>query len=94
MGIISFSTKENIALVYPNPIKDIATLEYLLEKPEILTIQLTDLNGQLLKTYLQNKPQKADTYQQQIDLPIDLPTGMYFIRLSSPNGETMIKVVK
>jgi len=87
---IDLFLKNDAVLVYPNPIKDVATLEYSLEKPEILTIQLTDLNGQILKTYLQNQPQKAGTYQQQIDLS----TGMYLVRLSSPNGQMMIKVVK
>jgi len=35
-----------------NPIQETATLKYLLEKPENLTIQLMDVNGRLLKTYL------------------------------------------
>lgn len=79
---------------YPNPIKNTSTLIYTLENPENLTIQLTNLNGQILKTYLQNQPQITGTYQQPIDLPSNLPQGMYLLRLSSPNGQTVIKVVK
>lgn len=94
VGNINFSNKENNTLIYPNPIKNTATLVYTLENQETLTIQLTNLNGQILKTYLQNKSQKAGDYQQAITLPNDLPKGFYFIKLASKNGQFTIKVVK
>jgi len=59
VGTIDFATKLNNALVYPNPLQEETILEYTLENPETLTIQLTDLNGRILKTYLQNQLQKA-----------------------------------
>ena len=59
-----------------------------------MTIQLIDLNGQVLKTYLQNESQQVGLYQEAIDLPTDLSTGLYFLRLSSLNGQTIIKVIK
>lgn len=80
--------------VYPNPIKNTTTLAYTLENEEILTIQLRNLQGRILKTYLQNKPQPAGTYQQQIDLSTYLPTGVYILNLISPNGQVAVKVFK
>ncbi len=80
--------------VYPNPIKNRAVLSYTLEHQENLTIQLTDLNGRMLETYLQNEPHKAGTYQQQIDLPTYLSTNVYFLNIISPNGQVAIKVFK
>ena len=94
VGTVNFQTKTNNALVYPNPIQTEATLEYTLENPETLTIQLTDLTGRILKTYLQKEPQKAGDYQQEIDLPNDLPKGFYYIRLVAENGHHVVKVVK
>ena len=94
VGSLYSSLSENRPLIYPNSVQTTATLKYTLEYQENLTIQLIDLNGQILKTYLQNKPKKAGTYQQQIDLPTDLPAGMYFVSLSSPNGQITIKVTK
>jgi len=94
VGTIDFTSKGNNALVYPNPIQTEATLEYTLEYAETLTLQLTDLNGRILKTYLQNEQQKAGVYQQEIDLPINCPKGVYVIRLSTKNGQLTIKVVK
>ena len=94
VGTIDFATKLNNALVYPNPLQEETILEYTLENPETLTIQLTDLNGRILKTYLQNQLQKAGDYQQAIDLPNNLPKGFYLLRLASGNGQFVIKVVK
>ena len=94
VGTIDFATKLNNALVYPNPLQEETILEYTLENPETLTIQLTDLNGRVLKTYLQNQPQKAGDYQQAIDLPNNLPKGFYLLRLASGNGQFAIKVIK
>ena len=94
VGTINFSTMENNALIYPNPIKNTATLEYTLENPEKLTIQLININGQILKTYLQDEPQKVGDYQQEITLPNDLPKGFYLVRIASENGQIAIKVVK
>lgn len=94
VGTFSPSVIANETLIYPNPIKNTTTLEYTLENTEILTIQLTDLQGQILKTYLQNHPQTAGTYQQQIDLPTYLPTGVYILNLIFPNGQVAVKVFK
>lgn len=80
--------------VYPNPIKNTAVLSYALENKENLTIQLTDLNGRVLQTYLQNEPQKIGTYQQQIDLSTYLSTNVYFLNITSPNGQVAIKIFK
>jgi len=55
VGTINFTLNTNKALVYPNPIKHTAILEYTLENIENLTIQLVDVNNQ--STY-------QHTYQQ------------------------------
>lgn len=94
VGTIDFSLNTNETLVYPNPIENRTTLEYTLNNNENMTIQLVDLQGRVLKIYLQNEAQQKGSYQQLIDLPTDLPRGMYFVRLTSPNGQVMIKVIK
>lgn len=94
VGTINFQSQANNALVYPNPIKTTVNLEYSLENPEILTIQLINLNGSILKTYLQNQYQKAGDYQKTIELPINLPKGVYFLKITSPNGQFAVKIVK
>ena len=94
VGTIDFSAKLNNTLVYPNPIQTTATLEYTLEKTEKLTIQLADLNGRILKNYLQNEHQEAGEYQQTISIPANLPHGIYLLRLASENGQFTIKVEK
>ena len=80
--------------MYPNPIKNTATLEYTLDQPELLTIQLTDLHGRVLKTFLQKQKQLAGTYFQTIDLPNNLPRGMYLVKLGSLEEHIFIKIIR
>lgn len=94
VGTIDFALNTKEVLVYPNPIEQTATLEYTLDQTEALTIELVDLYGRILATYQQNKRQAKGTYQQQIDLPTQLPTGVYLLRIHSTNGQMSIKIRK
>lgn len=93
VGIVNLNKNPNNILVYPNPIKNTAILEYNIEESEKLSIQLLDLQGRLQKTYLKNQFQEAGEHQQTIDLPLDLPKGIYFVKISSSLGQMMVKVI-
>lgn len=94
VGTLDFSIKQNSTLVYPNPIQQKTNLSYILKQSEIITIQLLNIDGQIIKTYVNRKSQKSGDYKYQIDLPSGLRKGVYFIRIYSPNGEKSIKIVK
>jgi hypothetical protein len=55
-------------------------------------IEITDLTGQVLKTYLQTVPKNAGL-EKQIDLS-HLPTGSYFVKMSSDQKVLVKKIVK
>ncbi|MBZ0207858.1 MAG: T9SS type A sorting domain-containing protein [Flavobacteriales bacterium] len=94
IGVIEFSLINNALLIYPNPIQDHATLKYTLQTAETITIQLLDMQGKAVQTFVEGQHQAAGAHQQAIDLPEALPSGSYLIAISSPKGRFTVQVVK
>jgi len=93
-GIINFSPGNNSVLIYPNPIKETATLEYTLKQAETITIELIDLQGRTLTTFVDGQQQDVGEHQQLISMPSYLPSGSYLVVISSPRGSVTVQVVK
>jgi chitinase len=78
--------KENL-LVYPNPFRDIITLNGLFNGQK--HIQIADMYGKPLMT------QKAEIIGNQINLNLmDLPAGIYILTVGDDRGEVTRKIVK
>lgn len=76
--------------VYPNPVKDIATLDITLSESSNATIQVVDLMGRTLID-LGTKSFKAG--QNSIELnTTNLSNGMYFVKINSNNGVATKKI--
>lgn len=85
-------TQNNISSlnVYPNPVKDIATLDITLSESSNATIQVVDLMGRTLID-LGTKSFKAG--QSSIELnTTNLSNGMYFVKINSNNGVATKKI--
>lgn len=72
---------------YPNPVKDIVTISNL-ENIAISDIQLTDLNGRVVK-----KVNGNNSGDIQVNIS-DLASGIYMMNISSDLGSTTKKIVK
>jgi uncharacterized delta-60 repeat protein len=94
IGIIDFSIPNNSVLIYPNPVKQNATLEYELKDQETISIRLLDIQGRCIKTFIGNEKQETGKHQQSINFPDELPSGYYFISISSESGQVSLKIVK
>jgi uncharacterized delta-60 repeat protein len=94
IGVIEFSLINNAPLIYPNPIQDHATLKYTLQTAETITIQLLDMQGKAVQTFVEGQHQAAGEHQQSIELAEALPAGGYLIAISSPKGRFTVQVVK
>lgn len=79
-------------VLYPSEIDQTTTLTYSLAKAEKITVDLSDMQGRILKKYTRNAKRSAGDYQQKIVLPFGLPKGTYFLNISSANNKVSVKV--
>jgi uncharacterized delta-60 repeat protein len=94
LGIVDFHTNSPMAFFYPNPIEQNSTLEYSLKNSETVSISLFDVQGKRIKVFVDNQKQQKGDYQQLLEFPTDLAKGVYFIIMSSSEGQLNIKIVK
>jgi uncharacterized delta-60 repeat protein len=85
---------QNILLIYPNPVNQNTTLEYTLDSPEELTLQLYDMQGKKQYTLFENRQYKAGTHTQPLTIPENMPSGNYLLVLFSSHGKASIKITK
>ncbi|MCI4670669.1 MAG: DNRLRE domain-containing protein [Bacteroidia bacterium] len=81
---------------YPNPVKEFVRLEFSLSKPGMTKIEIYDKQGKSLKTLFQGNLGSGEHsfVWQSVELgKKNLPNGMYFIRLSSQEVQSAIKVL-
>ena len=73
---------------YPNPFNYSTNIEYSLEKPSQVMLNVYDLNGRKLET-LVNQKQEAGKYNVNFDGK-NLPSGIYFYELTA-GGKKMVR---
>jgi uncharacterized delta-60 repeat protein len=94
LGVIDFSVENNSLLVYPNPIAANATLEYTLTQSEKISVEITDMQGKVVCSVLNNQMQEVGKHQQDFVLPATLASGNYLLVLSTDEGKVSVKIVK
>jgi alpha-tubulin suppressor-like RCC1 family protein len=77
--------------VYPNPTNDIINVDYTLENSTKITIQITNIQGQIINEIKIDR--NSGTQTETIDLS-NQSSGMYFITLTTENNSFTSKVVK
>jgi len=79
---------------YPNPVENENTLIYFLEKEAIISIRLLDMQGRILKTYVNLENQAPGQHCMNIQIPDNLPYGNYQLTISTQNGTVSVKLVR
>ncbi len=91
---ISSIDNENINL-YPNPFSDKLNIDYDLSKDTKLTIELFDNSGKLVKVLAKNISQKSGKQSYMLNADeMSLPSGMYYIKFTTPNDSFTKKILK
>ncbi len=79
--------------VFPNPFQNLVTLEYMLNQPGLVSLQVFDGRGKLMHTIYSAENQDAGIYRAELD-GSGLTPGIYFIVLNTPEGRYQLKLVK
>ena len=88
--LLKFSP-EDVISYYPNPVKEELYLKWeLTNETFVKSIQVTGMNGQILKLYENKKNSNSQNIPFQY-----YPTGVYIVSLSYSNGDQKtIKIIK
>ncbi|MEM6317921.1 MAG: hypothetical protein AAF960_09635 [Bacteroidota bacterium] len=90
LGTLDFNN--STVEVSANVVKEMAVLQYQLDQPERISIQLVDAASTIVKHYTRRAKRAAGTYEQQIILPYDLTKGTYSLRIISESGQIEVAV--
>lgn len=93
VGIIDFTVDSPLFLVYPNPLKQHATIEYTLKQDELLSIELYDLSGHLVQAFLMQEKRKKGTHTEVLNIKESLPSNNYILAIRNTAGVVSIKLV-
>lgn len=88
------NTQSNKTVFYPNPIRNIANFDFLLEKDGIISIEIVDLQGRVVQNIVKEKFTKKGKYSKIVTMESDIAAGNYFIRLSTPLKNQSLKIIK
>jgi PKD repeat protein len=99
VNVVATSVNEVVATfnsysVYPNPTSDMVNISFDLIKSSSVSVQLLDITGKLVN---QTEARNFNTGTGLIEMnTADLPQGIYFVRISSPEStiSTRLVVVK
>ncbi|MDQ3111928.1 MAG: T9SS type A sorting domain-containing protein [Bacteroidota bacterium] len=78
--------------IFPNPAHENISVSYTAEPGEDVSIQLISLEGKIVST-LYSGTSNGLPVQQQLQLPSDLPQGMYVVQLVHGNSSASHRVV-
>lgn len=86
-------TKENIKVnVFPNPASGSVSLNYVLERPGDISIELSNVLGETT-TVLQHKNRAAGNYLDEIELGHKFAPGIYLLTLRTQNSVNTQRLV-
>lgn len=80
--------------IYPNPVTDQFTVRYEMTVSTEITIQLLDLHGKVIQTYLVDQYLEMGVQEHKLMLPEGLASGNYFVMVSSEQDQIGLKLVK
>lgn len=91
-GIEILNADENGINIFPNPVKDKLFVSYTMNESEVVSIDLFNLNGQLVQNFFNNKIEKGN-YDESFGLNENIQKGLYIVRMNMGNKTFFKKVL-
>ena len=91
LGIEETILNLNDIKLFPNPAKETTTLDYYLNKDSHVTINITDLNGKVVSTQI-NEEATEGSYSKKLEL-IELNSGTYFVKIKTDDNSVTKKLI-
>lgn len=93
VGTEDLTPDGSLWLIYPNPVRESATLRFQNPVEGNVTIQLETTGGQVLQT-LFNAPRTAGEQTLELRMNSNLPAGAYVCRVVTPGGQVAIRLFR
>ncbi len=78
--------------VFPNPVQDKINVSYGLSDPKHVKIQLSSVTGQIVAELL-NEKQENGMYTKNLNVPSDVASGVYFLKILADNENVAQRLV-
>lgn len=93
IGTEDLAPDGNHWLIYPNPVREYATLRYQNPAAGNVTVLLETVEGQVLQTFF-NAFQPVGEHTCELRLDARLPSGTYICRVLTPGGQAAIRFIR
>ena len=93
-GISDFNSSDNLISVFPNPLNENFTIEFLIKQPGNVSVHLLDMQGRVLKTFFESQHAAVGKNVYPLKLPQNLASGAYLISLETEQGKMVRKIIK
>jgi uncharacterized delta-60 repeat protein len=94
LAIASLSDSGNSFTVFPNPIANMEYLVYNLIQNENITVQLIDLQGRAIKTFINNENRTAGRHIETLPIPENIAGGSYLLKITGGNNNYKLLLIK
>ncbi|MGB0869781.1 MAG: T9SS type A sorting domain-containing protein [Flavobacteriales bacterium] len=89
----SISSVENKEILSSSPSSELQTISFVLKKPSMVTLEIFDLQGKLIKIVKRNESMDSGKHTIHIDTA-SLKKGSYFRKLSIDGKLTKVEVIE
>ncbi|TDP58012.1 T9SS type A sorting domain-containing protein [Flavobacterium dankookense] len=86
LGVVNFNQKDIVKL-YPNPIENLATLNFELNETNKITLRLHDLNGRIITTFFDNEIKEKGSHTIELNIENNIK-GVFLLVLSDNLGNS------
>ena len=92
IGVVNFKGNEKNMLIYPNPVADVTNFEYELINKEVISIELFDMQGRSVQTFISHEMRNPGHYKECLRIEPSLTAGNYLLVISNDIGRESIRL--